>query len=74
VEKYGRAGQATDDNKTQRVRFICWITKATDKLGICNTYLKLVYDRQETVHGELFCYKQIECSIRIKKSFNLVIL
>jgi hypothetical protein len=38
VEKYGTARQATDDNITQRMRFACWITKATDTLGIFNTY------------------------------------
>jgi len=30
VEKYGTAGQATDDNTIWRVRFACWISKATD--------------------------------------------
>jgi hypothetical protein len=30
VEKYGTARQATDDNKIRRMRFACWITKATD--------------------------------------------
>jgi hypothetical protein len=30
VEKYGIAGQATDDNIIQRMRFACRITKATD--------------------------------------------
>jgi hypothetical protein len=30
VEKYGTAGQATNDNITRRMRFACWITKATD--------------------------------------------
>jgi hypothetical protein len=30
VEKYGRAKQATDENVTRRMRFICRITKATD--------------------------------------------
>ena len=29
-EKYGRARQATDDNVIRRMRFACWITKATD--------------------------------------------
>jgi len=29
VEKYGRAGQATDDNKIRRMRIACWITKTT---------------------------------------------
>jgi hypothetical protein len=30
VEKYGRVGQTTDDNIIRRMRFACWITKATD--------------------------------------------
>jgi hypothetical protein len=29
VEKYGTAGQTTDDNIIRRMRFGCWITKAT---------------------------------------------
>jgi hypothetical protein len=30
VEKYGRVRQATVDNIIRRMRFMCWITKATD--------------------------------------------
>ena len=30
VEKYGRARQATNDNKIWRMGVACWITKATD--------------------------------------------
>jgi hypothetical protein len=30
VKKYGRASEATDDNIIWRMRFACWITKATD--------------------------------------------
>ena len=30
VEKYGRVRQATDDSIIWRVRFACWVTKATD--------------------------------------------
>jgi hypothetical protein len=30
VEKYCRAEQATGDNIIRRMRFACWITKATD--------------------------------------------
>jgi hypothetical protein len=30
VEKYGRAREATDDNIIRRMRFACWVTKATD--------------------------------------------
>jgi hypothetical protein len=36
VEKYGTAGQATDNNIIQRMRFACWIIKATD-IHIYNT-------------------------------------
>jgi hypothetical protein len=42
VEKYGRARQATDDNIIWRMRFACFINKATDThahtLRICDTY------------------------------------
>jgi hypothetical protein len=30
ARKYGRTRQATDDNIIRRMRFACWITKATD--------------------------------------------
>jgi hypothetical protein len=39
VEKYGTAGQATDDNTTRRMLFACWITKATDTRS---EYVKLI--------------------------------
>jgi hypothetical protein len=29
VEKYGKAGQATDDDIIRRLRIACWITNAT---------------------------------------------
>ena len=35
VETYGRARQATDDNIIRRMRFACWITKATDTRSKC---------------------------------------
>jgi hypothetical protein len=44
VEKYGRAGQAKDDSMIWRMRFACWLTKATDththtyRRRICNIY------------------------------------
>jgi hypothetical protein len=36
--KYGTARQATHDNIIRLMRFACWITKATDTFGVCNTY------------------------------------
>ena len=35
-EKYGRARQITDANTIRRMRFVCWLTEAT------NTYPKYV--------------------------------
>jgi hypothetical protein len=35
VEKYGTARQATADNIIWRMRFACWITKATDTHSEC---------------------------------------
>jgi hypothetical protein len=35
VGKYGTARQATDDNIIRRMRFACWITKATDTHSEC---------------------------------------
>jgi hypothetical protein len=30
VEKYGRARQATGDNRVRRMHIACWVAKATD--------------------------------------------
>ena len=43
VEKYGRGGQATDDNIMWRMRFARWITKANDTLVIYN----IAFPRQQ---------------------------
>jgi hypothetical protein len=32
VEKYDGVTQATDDNTIRRMRFACWITKATNTI------------------------------------------
>jgi hypothetical protein len=39
VEKYGTARKATDENIIRRMRFACWITKAT---GRHSEYLHLL--------------------------------
>jgi hypothetical protein len=39
VEKYFRTGQATDDNIIRRMRFACWITKATDTQSLKYLFL-----------------------------------
>ena len=48
MERYGAANQAADDNIIWRMRFICWITKATDTLRIGN----LIYFPRQQWLGE----------------------
>jgi hypothetical protein len=63
VEKYGRARQATDDNVIRRMRFACWITKATD------THLEyvilIVFPRQQWLHerASMLRYTYIACLV-----------
>jgi hypothetical protein len=38
VEKYSRAGLATDDNIARRMHFACWIINAKDTPRMCNAY------------------------------------
>jgi len=56
MEKYYRAGNATDDNVIQRMRFACWITKAR------NTHLdyaiRTAFARQYLLHqrASMLCH------------------
>jgi hypothetical protein len=43
VVKYGRAGQATDDNIIRRMRFACWITMATNR---SEYFIPIAFPRQ----------------------------
>jgi len=45
VGKYGRAGQATDDNILRRVRCECWITKARETHS--EYVIVIVFQRQK---------------------------
>ena len=45
VEKYGTAGQATEDNIKRRIRFTCWISKGIDTHS---EYVRLIaFPRQQ---------------------------
>jgi hypothetical protein len=61
VERYGRAGKATDDNIIWRMRFACWIPKAT------NTYSEYViliaFARQQWLQERAYMlrYKYVAC-------------
>ena len=45
MQKYGTARQATDDNIVRRMRFACWITKATDTHSVC--VILIAFARQQ---------------------------
>jgi hypothetical protein len=60
VEKYGTAGQATDDNIIQRMRFACWITKATDTHS--EYVILIAFPRQQWLSGSCTMLRlQIHC-------------
>jgi hypothetical protein len=63
VEKYGTARQATDDIITRRMRFACWITKATD---IHSKYVILIaFPRQQWLRerASVLHYTYIACPL-----------
>jgi hypothetical protein len=73
VEKYDRARQATDDNIVRRMRFACWITKATDTHS--EYVISIAFPRQQwlrerasrlvyTYFAYLFINQHINCKAR----------
>ena len=49
MEKYDRSGQATDDSIIRRMRFTCWITKATDTHS--QYVILIAFPRQQWLGG-----------------------
>jgi len=49
VGKYCTVGQATDDNRTRRMRFACWIPKATGAQSLICITFRLVARTRLTV-------------------------
>jgi hypothetical protein len=54
VEKYSRAEQATDDNIIRRMRFACWITKATDTHS--QYVILIAFPRQQWLNNNVTLY------------------
>jgi hypothetical protein len=48
AEKYGTAIQVTEDNMIRRMRFACWITKATDTHS--EYVIFIAFPRQQWLH------------------------
>ena len=65
MEKYGTARQATDDNIIQRMRFVCWITKATDRHS--EYEILIAFTRQQWLHESalILRYTYIACLVNL---------
>ena len=66
MEKYGRAGQATDDDIIRHMRIACWITKPTD---IHSEYVILIgFPRQQWLRERVLTsrYSYIACLLYVK--------
>jgi hypothetical protein len=63
VEKYGTAGQATDNNITRRMRFTWWVTMATDTHSEC--VILIAFPRQSLLEERVpvLCYAYIACLV-----------
>jgi hypothetical protein len=71
VGKYGRARQATDDNTIRRMRFACWITKATD---LHSEYVILIdFARQQWLRerASVLRYTYTACRIWSRSTLTL---
>jgi hypothetical protein len=60
-KKYGKAGQATDDNIIRRMRFVCWVTKATDTISECVTLTALARQKWLRERPSILGYAYIAC-------------
>jgi hypothetical protein len=56
VRKCAIARQVIDDNIIQRMRFACWITKATDMLWACYGETFISYKYKENCRNISNCY------------------
>jgi hypothetical protein len=61
VEKYGTARQATDDNIMWRMRFACWITKATDTRS--EYVILLVHGKNVYANAPRYRYTYVACLV-----------
>jgi hypothetical protein len=66
VDKYGTAGQDTHDNITRRMRFACWVTKATDTHSGCVIFPLQQLFRQ---HAAMLRYTYFACLVTVTLSY-----
>jgi hypothetical protein len=66
VEKYGRAGQATEDTVTQRMRFSCWLTKATNTHSEYEIFNAFPWQQWLIEsNASILCYTCIACLVEV---------
>jgi hypothetical protein len=70
-EKYGTARQATDENITRRMRFACWIIKATDTHSEYTTFLAFPWQQWLRERASILCYMYTACLLYYAFSFVL---
>jgi hypothetical protein len=63
MENYGTPRKATDENVIRRMRFACWITKATDTHS--EYVILIAFRRQQWLRERvsLLCYTYIACLV-----------
>jgi uncharacterized protein (UPF0305 family) len=71
VEKYGTARQATDDNIIRRMRFACWITKATDTHSEYVILIAFPWQQWLRERASVLRYTHIPCLVKISKRKHL---
>ena len=66
MDKYGTAGLATDDNIIRRMRFACWIAKATDIHSEYVILIAFVLQRWLHENNLILRYTYIACVANFK--------
>jgi hypothetical protein len=69
LEKYGTAGQATDDNTIRRMRVACCITKARDKHAEYVTLIVFPGNNGYANAPQFYVYTYIACLIKSNLEF-----
>ena len=57
--KHGRTGQATDDNIIRRMRFACWIKKATDTHS--ENVILIIFPWQQYLRDRILLLLYVHC-------------
>jgi hypothetical protein len=65
VEKYGGAGQATEDTLTRRMRFSCWLTKVTNTHSEYEISTAFPWQQWLIERASILCYTCIACIVEV---------